>query len=273
MPCGTLRIAKPLVAIHENHTMKQIILCILTLAVFGCAPPKDKKKQQTDNEIIKDTSQIEQKSEKKESIIKDEEKNNIAISKTPSPDLLIITKDDSLRLFNDTVSNFRLKMDSLSSKPISFYLTHPELDTNALAIYNGLPPMDDSPTFKTLELAMTDNENLRPFYFHLMIGISEKSDGALGEIFGAYPLGYLEKYPEEFFKYFKKKVYNGKIFYRLASEISFQFYFDDNPFYSVEKLRKDIKDENPNLDKELFDDFFREINLRLKWSIESFEYR
>ncbi|MFY0675605.1 MAG: hypothetical protein JXQ87_19605 [Bacteroidia bacterium] len=253
--------------------MKQIISFILTLSLFGCSNSNNKISRQTKDELKKDTQKVEQKIEKKESTIIDEKKNIIDTPKTPSLDLLIITKDDSLKLFDDTVSNYRLNVDSIKSQPISFYLSHPELDTNALGIYNGLPPMDDRRTFETLELAMTDNDELRPFYFHLMIGISEKSDGALGEIFGAYPLGYLKKYPDEFFNYFKNETYNGKIFYRLASEISFQFYFDDNPFKSVDRLRNTILKSNPMVDKDLFNDFIREINLQLKLSIESFEYR
>jgi hypothetical protein len=92
--------------------------------------------------------------------------------------------------------------DSIWNKPVRFYVDNPNCDKTAIAFYFGkFRPKDDKETAKLLELVISDDTNLRPFYRWILNKTILIQDGALGEYTGIPARKYAEKYPNEFFEY------------------------------------------------------------------------
>lgn len=56
-----------------------------------------------------------------------------------------------------------------------------------------------------MDSVLTDNNDVRPFYFYVFNRVIELSDGAVSEVGSEYCRSYVEKYPCEFLSYCNNK--------------------------------------------------------------------
>ena len=120
--------------------------------------------------------------------------------------LAIVQSDTILNALNYWQDDFGLThdphIDSVWGKPVYFYISNPKCSPLAIAFYEGsFRPGDNDSTTALLELIITDNNILRPFYRWCLNKTILIQDGALGEYTGAPARRYAEKFPEEFFNY------------------------------------------------------------------------
>lgn len=110
------------------------------------------------------------------------------------------------QLDSDWQENFGLShdidKDSIWNKPVRFYTDNPKCDKTAIAFYFGkFRPKDNEETSKLLQLVVSDDTKLRPFYRWILNKTIQIQDGALGEYTGVPARKYAEKFPNEFFEY------------------------------------------------------------------------
>ena len=92
--------------------------------------------------------------------------------------------------------------DSIWNKPVRFYIDNPNCDKTAIAFYFGkFRPSDNDETSRLLQLVVSEDNNLRPFYRWILNKTIQIQDGALGEYTGVPARKYAEKFPNEFFEY------------------------------------------------------------------------
>jgi len=92
--------------------------------------------------------------------------------------------------------------DTIWNKPVRFYVDNPNCDITAIAFYFGKFRPEDTPeTERLLQLAVSDDIKLRPFYRWILNKTIQIQDGALGEYTGIPARKYAEKFPNEFFEY------------------------------------------------------------------------
>lgn len=119
---------------------------------------------------------------------------------------VIQTKTTENNLNTDWQENFGLThdidKDSIWNKPVRFYVDNPNCDKTAIAFYFGkFRPGDNKETSRLLELVVSDDINLSPFYRWVLDRTILVQDGALGEYTGVPARKYAEKFPNEFFEY------------------------------------------------------------------------
>ena len=111
--------------------------------------------------------------------------------------------------------------DSIWGQAVDYYISDPECDALAFDFYYGsFKPEDNASTAELLELALTDNDKLRPFYRWCLDKTIEVADGALGEYPGEPARRYAEKYPQEFFE-FVDAVENKHSYYNWVEIIAY----------------------------------------------------
>lgn len=96
--------------------------------------------------------------------------------------------------------------DTIAGMPAEFYLSDPECNALAFDFYYGnFRPKDNASTGELLDLALTSNDKLRPFYRWCLDMTIMVSDGALAEYPGVPALNYVTTYPQEFFEFIDEK--------------------------------------------------------------------
>ena len=94
---------------------------------------------------------------------------------------------------------------AIGGRPVSFYLTNPNVSPLAKALYTArFRPSDNDSTARLLSLATTSDPVIRPFYRWCLDFTITLSDGALGEYTGEPALAYASRFPQEFFAYIDK---------------------------------------------------------------------
>ena len=95
-----------------------------------------------------------------------------------------------------------LDQDTVWKKPVRYYIEDKNCSPLAKDFYYGkYKPTDEPKTEELLNLILTDNDKLRPFYRWILNKTILGQDGALAEYTGLPARKYAEKYPEEFFEY------------------------------------------------------------------------
>jgi hypothetical protein len=130
--------------------------------------------------------------------------------------------------------------DSIWLKPVSYYLADEKCSGLALAFYYGrLEPLDDEVTDKLLELAITDNSKLRPFYRWCLDQTIMIQDGALAEHTGIPARKYAEKYPKEFFEYMDSDK-SGLRYRSWVGSIEYSGFYDMDHFDKPDELQSSL---------------------------------
>lgn len=131
-------------------------------------------------------------------------------------------------------------IDSIDGKPVRFYIKNPNCDAIAKDFYYGkYGPTDEPKTADLLNLVLSDNDDIRPFYRWILEKTIEISDGALAEYPGVPARKYAEKFPQEFFDYIDAD--ESKFNYNQWTEIiSYSGYFDEDDYKNPSKIRKNM---------------------------------
>lgn len=217
--------------------MNKLLVLIFLFFIFSC---KNKHESNDDN-IIK-TETIEDKSvkiiePKKETIVY---KSNI----------------DWQRNFGLT---HNIDNDSIWNKPVRFYVDNPNCDKTAIDFYFGkFKPQDTEETNRILQLVVSDDTNLRPFYRWVLDRTILVQDGALGEYTGLPARKYAEKFPNEFFEYMDIDP-SGEKYSNWYDAILYSGFYDDDNYYKPEIVRQDLiktmksncKNCNANMNKRI----------------------
>ncbi|MBK7375592.1 MAG: hypothetical protein IPJ02_08560 [Chitinophagaceae bacterium] len=136
--------------------------------------------------------------------------NNTSTNQTVSVDSPKIISSDSIikskSVWVDRLNSAKYQLpDTISGRPVSFYLDNPKVATIAKAFFKGqFRPTDNDSTTQLLSYATTTDSILRPFYRWCLDFTISISDGALGEYPGISALAYATKFPKEFFAYMDK---------------------------------------------------------------------
>jgi len=100
--------------------------------------------------------------------------------------------------------------DSINDIPISYYLSHPDIDGySKLYVQGKFSASDDTLTFAILDSAATDNMETRDFYLFVFHKIMDKSDGALSEAVAWGCANYFTKHTCAFFHVIKHGQYSA----------------------------------------------------------------
>ena len=144
----------------------------------------------------------------------------------------------------DWQENFELThdidKDSIWNKPVRFYVNNPKCDKTAVAFYFGkFRPSDNDETAKLLELVVSDDPKLRPFYRWVLDKTIEIQDGALGEYTGIPARKYAEKFPNEFFEYMDFDT-SGEKYSAWYNSILYSGFYHGEDFNKPEIVRQSL---------------------------------
>lgn len=143
--------------------------------------------------------------------------------------------------------------DSIDGRPLEYYISDPECSALAFDFYySNFRPQDNASTAELLELVLTDNNKLRPFYRWCLDMTIKIADGALAEYPGTPALNYVLKYPEEFFQFIDK----GENPYSYSDWVSIINYsgldkFDYDASVAYEEIKKEMSKNCLNCNQEL----------------------
>ena len=148
-----------------------------------------------------------------------------------------ILKHDTIFINNqdkDWQEGFNLthdpETDTIWNKPVQYYLADENCSGLASDFYYGLlKPSDDGVTEELLNLVITDNNKLRPFYRWCLNKTIAVQDGALSELTGIPARRYAEKYPQEFFEYMDIDTSGNKL-NDWVSSISYSGFYDADDY-------------------------------------------
>ncbi len=126
--------------------------------------------------------------------------------------------------------------DSVWGKSVDHYISDPECDALAFDFYYGnFKPGDNALTYEMLELVLTPNDKLRPFYRWCLEKTMSIADGALGEYPGEPARKYAENYPKEFIDYMNGQT-DSSVYFTWVELISFggldEFNYDQERSYA-----------------------------------------
>ena len=124
--------------------------------------------------------------------------------------------------------------DTILGNPASMYLNNVHCSGLAKAFYYGqYKPTDDFITPELLNLALTEQDSLRPFYLWCLSKTILISDGALGEYIGSPARAFIEQYPKAFFELMDKEN-SPQLYNKWVSGIRYSglldFYYTDKRF-------------------------------------------
>ena len=151
---------------------------------------------------------------------------------SPEPNAVVYNIDwqEGFGLTHDTL------VDSIWQKPVKFYLDQPGCSPLARDFYFGIfRPSDNDSTAELLELATTDNGQLRPFYRWCLNKTIQIQDGALGEYTGVPARRYAEKFPIEFFVYMDQDT-SGSRYLDWTAAISYSGFYDYDNDEQTDKI-------------------------------------
>ncbi|MBP6024924.1 hypothetical protein [Ferruginibacter sp.] len=107
---------------------------------------------------------------------------------------------------NQVSDTYKNNQDSIIGRSVNFYTQNKNCSQIAKNYYAGkFNPSDNDSTTELLNLSLTSDTLLRPFYFWCLDNVIREADGALMEYVGIPARKYIEKYPTEFFKYISSK--------------------------------------------------------------------
>lgn len=128
--------------------------------------------------------------------------------------------------------------DSINGKPIVFYLKNKNCSGIAKNYYyRKFIPSDNDSTVELLDLSISEDTLLRPFYFWCLNKIVGEADGALMEYVGVPARRYIEKYPAEFFKNINSRSYKGNR-NNWLSAVNYSGYYEDENANNQKKIAK-----------------------------------
>jgi hypothetical protein len=134
-------------------------------------------------------------------------------------------------------------IDSVWQKPVKFYLDQPSCSPLARDFYFGIfRPSDNDSTTELLDLATTEDGQLRPFYRWCLNKTIQIQDGALAEYTGVPARRYAEKFPIEFFVYMDQDT-SGSRYLDWTSAISYSGFYDQDNYKQADKIRKAFADK------------------------------
>lgn len=118
---------------------------------------------------------------------------------------VIIGCNNNRKSNNDTkagTSNNYSTNDTIKKLDLESYLKNKKVSELAKNYYLGkFKPTDNPDTEKLLNLSLTADTSVRPFYFWCLNEIINSADGALMEYVGEPARRYIEKFPSEFLYY------------------------------------------------------------------------
>lgn len=174
-----------------------------------------------------------------------------------------IEKSIEINSHTDWQRNFGLThdidKDSIWNKPVRFYVDNPNCDKTAIAFYFGkFKPEDTAETNRILQLVVSNDTNLRPFYRWVLDRTILVQDGALGEYTGVPARRYAEKFPNEFFEYMDIDP-SGEKYSNWYNSILYSGFYKEDDYYKPEIVRQDLvktmksncKNCNENLNKRI----------------------
>lgn len=124
-------------------------------------------------------------------------------------------------------SKYSNNKDSINEKPIEVYLENKNCSGIAKNYnYKIFIPSDNDSTVELLNLSLSEDTLLRPFYFWCLNKIIGEADGALMEYVGVPARRYIEKYPAEFLKNINSKSYQGNK-NNWLSAVNYSGYYED----------------------------------------------
>ncbi|WP_448932595.1 hypothetical protein [Flavobacterium sp.] len=145
-----------------------------------------------------------------------------------------------------------IDLDSVDGKAVRFYVKNKNCHHLATDFYYGKSrPMDDERTDSLLSLAVSNDNDLRPFYRWILNNTILIADGALAEHTGIPARKYAEKFPKEFFEYMETDKTNEK--YGFWTEaIQYSGFYDEDDYRDPKSIRKQLiatmlKNSNPGL--------------------------
>jgi hypothetical protein len=169
---------------------------------------------------------------------------NTTVTEKPRTDTII--KHDTVYINNEQHWQEGLslandpEMDSVSGKPVKYYISNPECSPLAIDFYEGqLRPTDNRTTVALLSLATTDDATLRPFYRWCLNSTIQIADGALWEMTGLPARQYAEKFPKEFFEYMDRDTANST-YSNWTTQISYSGFNDIDDTKNPKAIRNKL---------------------------------
>ena len=194
------------------------------------------------------------------------ERHNQSIDTVVLRDTIVI-KDTLIRYSPiDWQSGFNLShdpnKDSIWGEAVDYYISDPACDALAFDFYYGsFKPEDNASTAELLDLCLTSNVKLRPFYRWCLDKTIEVADGALAEYPGEPARKYAEKYPEEFFE-FVDAPENKHSYYNWVDIIAYSGLYEYK--YQNDKAYKAILSRMTNNCKDCSDELISRIEIFAK---------
>lgn len=127
--------------------------------------------------------------------------------------LVFISCTNNPKINNDIKEDTTIKKystnDTIQKMNFEFYLHEKNISELAKNYYTGkFKPTDNPETDKLLNLSLTTDTTLRPFYFWCLNDIISNADGALMEYVGEPARRYIEEFPVEFLYYIDNRRIN-----------------------------------------------------------------
>ncbi len=136
--------------------------------------------------------------------------------------------------------SINIDKDSIWNKPVRFYVDNPNCNKTATAFYFGkFMPEDNKETEKLLELVVSDDSNLRPFYRWILNKTIVIQDGALAEHTGVPARKYAEKFPKEFFEYADYDP-SGELYTDWCNAILYSGFYSDDDYKKPKVIRQNM---------------------------------
>ncbi len=160
--------------------------------------------------------------------------------KTIKPKKETITFQSDTNWQEKFVLSHDIDKDSIWNKPIRFYIDNPKCDKIATNFYFGsFRPSDNLQTAKLLNLVITDNSDLRPFYRWILDKTILIQDGALGEYTGVSARKYAEKFPNEFFEFIDSDK-TGEVYENWYNSILYSGFYKNDDSEKSEIIRQNL---------------------------------
>jgi hypothetical protein len=195
--------------------MKFYFLILLSFILFSCNKKADIDSKTLESKTVHST------------------KNNSSEQKS-------YTNDDYQVGFNLTHDT---EVDSIEGKPVKFYIENKNCDSLAIAFYYGkYRPTDDNLISNLLDLSLTNDKNLRPFYRWILDKTIEISDGALAEYPGVPARKYAEKFPEELFNFLDSDTTKTR-YSNWTDIISYSGFYETDDYKKPKLIRKKMEAE------------------------------
>ena len=198
--------------------MNKLLTLIFLFFISSC-----KNKHQSNEENIIKTETIQSKS--------------VKIVKPKKETIEFKSNTDWQRNFGLTHD---IDKDSIWNKPVRFYVDNPNCDKTAIEFYFGkFRPSDNDETMRLLQLVVSDDTNLRPFYRWVLNKTILIQDGALGELTGVPARKYAEKFPNEFFEYMDFDT-SGEKYSDWYNSILYSGFYHGDDYDKPEIVRPDL---------------------------------